>query len=80
MTTGDREARRRLEPWLATEGEGVDMEPDGPAVAAYRELKSRIRKRGGQLTPEAAEREVAEEVRRLREERKQPEDLLAEGY
>ncbi len=56
------------------------MEPDGPAVAAYRELKSRIRKRGGQLTPEAAEREVAEEVRRLREERKQPEDLLAEGY
>lgn len=80
MTTGDREARRRLEQWLATEGEDVDMESDGPAVAAYRELKSRIRRRGGQLTPEAAEREVAEEVRRLREERKQPEDLLAEGY
>lgn len=80
MTTGDQEARRRLEQWLASEREGAVTDSDGPAVAAYRELKSRSGRRGGQLAPEVAEREVAEEVRRMREERKQPEGLLAEGY
>lgn len=80
MATGDQEARRRLERWIAMEGEGTEMEPDQSAVSAYSQLKSRIRRRGATLPPEEAEREVAEEVQRMREERKQPEDLLAEGY
>lgn len=80
MTEVDPEVRRRLERWLASKGEAVEAGDEGLALAAYRRVKARIRKRGELLSPDEAECEIADEIRRMRDERKQPESSLAEGF